>query len=448
MISAVLKRAALLATIAGGVVAMSAAAQQGQGILLDERGNRVREAPVVRGQMTDVQSESRSESTYSDGKNTVNVVTESGVTTIKLNGEVVATKQADENWTSHNVIGPDGSVVARVVRFGNQVGIHAGDEIESDMVYSVAPRGWGQGYAGAIASTEPPLKVMMGITMGQPSADLANQLGIEADQTTLVTTVREGLPAAIAGLKAYDVIVSVDGKTPASPQAIREALREKKAGDPLAFEVMRGGKKQAISMTLAEYDGAKLGAGSVYGMPMAPGAAAESFNTLPLIELRNTLSERSKELQAKMSELSEKMTELSSQMSSVAGKQAEELGAQLAALGSELAKVGEELAEELEDNGPKIAAGVREGMIRLQGQFGNELRDLMMIAPPATPTPGVPATLDQAKREAELAARVQSLTAENQALKAERDAQAKAMDERLRRLEELAEKAAKEKTGG
>lgn len=442
------KGAAMLAAVAGAAISIAAHAQS-RGVLLDEQGNRVREAPSANETYSQTISQSKSESTLNDGKNVVKAVVENGVATITLNGETVATKQMSEAWDRYDVTGPDGSIIATVTRHGDHVGISSdGSPALAELYTAVAPRPtWGGGF-GATVAGEAPVKVMMGITMGSPSEETAEQLGIKPEETTLVTSVRDGLPAAAAGLKAFDVIVSVDGQKPASQEAIRKVLRDKSAGDEIKFEVLRRGQKQDVAVKLEAYDPEKLGV-SGFALTMPPGGQGGTLDVRPFIELQNAWSAHSEELQEQMSELASQMSELSSEMQTAAGKEAQELSAQLADLGSRLAKIGEELAAEMEASSAKIASNSMNGIIQLRGRLGNQIGSMLMT-PPLTPTapvaPGMAAA--PSAREAELHAQMQALRAENDALRAERDAQSKATEERLRRLEELMEKAAKEKSGG
>jgi hypothetical protein len=63
--------------------------------------------------------------------------------------------------------------------------------------------------------------------------------------------VREGSPAAKAGLKAGDIMVEFDGKTIGNLYDFTYALRPKKPGDEVTVKVMRDGKPLTVKCTLA-----------------------------------------------------------------------------------------------------------------------------------------------------------------------------------------------------
>lgn len=108
------------------------------------------------------------------------------------------------------------------------------------------------------AAPLPPPPVMLGINLSEPGAALRAQLGLGDRPVILVDGVIDGLPAAEAGLKQYDVIVSLDGSDDASSETLSKVLRDKKPGDVLKMHVIRGGEKKSIEATLAAYDPQKL----------------------------------------------------------------------------------------------------------------------------------------------------------------------------------------------
>lgn len=132
-----------------------------------------------------------------------------------------------------------------------------------------SPAGIGLNSLGSLGLTEPQIAmlapepgeapaVMIGVQMGVPDSTLCGHLGIERDKSTLLTAVHETLPAAAAGLEPYDIIVSIDGKDGANPAMIRDALKDKKAGDTLKLGVIHKGVRKDVTITLEAYDRQKL----------------------------------------------------------------------------------------------------------------------------------------------------------------------------------------------
>ena len=114
------------------------------------------------------------------------------------------------------------------------------------------------GLAMMMADDAEPPAVMMGVQMGVPDSTICGHLGLERDKVTLVTAVHEGLPAALAGLEPYDLIVAINGNADANPAAVRAALKDKKPGETLTLSVMHKGARKDVTLNLEGYDRKKL----------------------------------------------------------------------------------------------------------------------------------------------------------------------------------------------
>jgi regulator of sigma E protease len=68
-----------------------------------------------------------------------------------------------------------------------------------------------------------------------------------------VTAVRPNSPAAAAGIKAGDQIVTIDGKSPGDPITLPDRMR-KLGGESLTIEVRREGQSEPISLTITPED--------------------------------------------------------------------------------------------------------------------------------------------------------------------------------------------------
>lgn len=79
---------------------------------------------------------------------------------------------------------------------------------------------------------------------------LAAQLGLEGG--VVLRFVAEGSPAADAGLKVHDVIESVDGDALNSQDDLRAAVLAHKPGEELKMDVVSGGVKKAVGVTLGD----------------------------------------------------------------------------------------------------------------------------------------------------------------------------------------------------
>jgi hypothetical protein len=96
--------------------------------------------------------------------------------------------------------------------------------------------------------------VMLGASMTVPGPALEKHLRLESGACTMLNEVYEGLPAHEAGLGEYDIIVKVNGQSPADNDSIRKSLAEKKPGDTITFTVIQEGKTRNVAVELKAYD--------------------------------------------------------------------------------------------------------------------------------------------------------------------------------------------------
>ena len=116
-------------------------------------------------------------------------------------------------------------------------------------------------------------KVMLGISMAKPSPELAGHLGIKANAVTLVNFVHKDTPAAKAGLQQFDLLTRVKVGSAASddaatPEKIRELMRDAKPGDEVEFKVIQRGAEKTMKLKLIAYDETRLADGpTTEGLP-------------------------------------------------------------------------------------------------------------------------------------------------------------------------------------
>ncbi|MBM4040587.1 MAG: PDZ domain-containing protein [Planctomycetes bacterium] len=80
--------------------------------------------------------------------------------------------------------------------------------------------------------------------------DVARKLGLKAQGGVLITDVRDGSPAAIAGLQKNDVLVRFDGAEIKTFQDLKKALEDKKPNQVVSLSIQRGDEKLELKLTL------------------------------------------------------------------------------------------------------------------------------------------------------------------------------------------------------
>jgi serine protease DegQ len=92
----------------------------------------------------------------------------------------------------------------------------------------------------------------LGITPDQVTSQVAAQLGLDQARGVVALEVAEGSPAARAGLRPGDVIVAIDGTAVDTVEDLFAELRQRKPGSEARLTVIRDGRRQEVTATLAE----------------------------------------------------------------------------------------------------------------------------------------------------------------------------------------------------
>ena len=110
----------------------------------------------------------------------------------------------------------------------------------------------------------PPLEMLLGgrtyigISLAGLTPELREHFGAPKDSGVMVESVQEDSPAEKAGIKVGDIVLSVDGKDVRSSVDLRAALREKKEGDSVRLEVLRGRSRQTIVANVKEREAPRM----------------------------------------------------------------------------------------------------------------------------------------------------------------------------------------------
>jgi Do/DeqQ family serine protease len=157
--------------------------------------------------------------------------------------------QTDAAINPGNSGGPLVDMNARVVginsaifsKSGGSVGI--GFAIPVNMVKSVI--------AAAKGGGKQVKRPWLGATLQTLSKEISEPLGLERPTGALIADLDPKGPAAAAGLKRGDVIISVEGQVVDDPESLGYRIGTKPLGGQVALGVLRGGKKVVAQMRLA-----------------------------------------------------------------------------------------------------------------------------------------------------------------------------------------------------
>lgn len=88
----------------------------------------------------------------------------------------------------------------------------------------------------------------LGVQLVTMTEQIASQYNIPNVEGVLVATVQSMSPAAKAGLKNGDIIISVDGKTVTTADEVVSIIRSHNVGDKITLKVIRGSESNKINV--------------------------------------------------------------------------------------------------------------------------------------------------------------------------------------------------------
>lgn len=201
----------------------------------------------------------------SDGTTKYEVEVRNGKATAKIDGKKVPARRVRHADGRVEILGTDGEVLKTFVV--GEAPLAPAVRGQRGMRGVIAPRS--PFTPVAPMAPEPPVLMEM---MSPPKTMLGIRMDDESQGEVVLTEVIEGLPAAKAGLEAGDALVSVAGKPIREVKDIREAIKEKDAGDKVEVVVRRDDEEKKFQVTLEAWNDKSL-----YKAEELPGTWAETI---------------------------------------------------------------------------------------------------------------------------------------------------------------------------
>lgn len=92
----------------------------------------------------------------------------------------------------------------------------------------------------------------MGLELGDLNEQLGEYFGVDDGKGALINKVREDSPAANAGLKAGDVIISLNGEAIGDADEVHDVMSDTEPEQEIEIKVVRHGQDKVIKVTLGE----------------------------------------------------------------------------------------------------------------------------------------------------------------------------------------------------
>lgn len=92
----------------------------------------------------------------------------------------------------------------------------------------------------------------IGISYAEITENLARAYNLPVREGVIVSAVAAGSPAAEAGIRQGDIIVSLDGSPLTNAGRLQELIREADVGQRVQVGILRDGRRQTLTLTLQE----------------------------------------------------------------------------------------------------------------------------------------------------------------------------------------------------
>ncbi len=93
---------------------------------------------------------------------------------------------------------------------------------------------------------------MLGVTIQDLTAELAEAFGVERQRGVVITQVVEDSAAEKAGLKSGDVVIAVDGRPVNRASDLRNKVGMSPVGEQVQLSILRDGKKKSVTAVISE----------------------------------------------------------------------------------------------------------------------------------------------------------------------------------------------------
>ncbi|MBL4591914.1 MAG: PDZ domain-containing protein [Phycisphaerales bacterium] len=195
----------------------------------------------------------------STGDHLYDLEVKDGVYIVKVDRKQVPSSWIRDNGDTVEIIDDDGNEIF-VFRDYPQLHMVRGEarfprDVRTNGAFAFANREDGpKNIQGRVSINIEQPKVMLGINLSDPSDALSAQLGLGDREAILIDGVIDGLPAEKAGLKKYDVIVSINGSDEVSSESLQTEMMRLEPGDTMKLVIIRGGEKRTLKVELEAYD--------------------------------------------------------------------------------------------------------------------------------------------------------------------------------------------------
>lgn len=186
---------------------------------------------------------------------------------ISAKGRIIGSGPYDDFIQTDASINPGNSGGPLLDMDGRVIGINTAIVAAGQGIGFAIPSSMAKKIIGQLQEHKVVQRGWLGVTIQEVDQNAAKALGLKEAQGALIAEAFPGEPAAKAGIRSGDVIVSINGQAIPDAGTLLRIVAQQSPGDTVQVEVMRQGKQRSFTVTLGARDTERL---AQRGAPRTP----------------------------------------------------------------------------------------------------------------------------------------------------------------------------------
>ncbi|PTN37019.1 DegQ family serine endoprotease [Desulfonatronum sp. SC1] len=177
---------------------------------------------------------------------------------VSAKGRIIGSGPYDDFIQTDASINPGNSGGPLLDMRGRVIGINTAIVASGQGIGFAIPSNMARGIIAQLQENKMVQRGWLGVTIQDLDDNSARALGLTSTRGALIAEVIPDEPAAKAGLRSGDVVVSINGQTVVDSSSLLRVVAQQTPGESVKVEVMRQGKKQSFAVTLGTRDPERL----------------------------------------------------------------------------------------------------------------------------------------------------------------------------------------------
>ncbi len=210
---------------------------------------------------------------------------------VSAKGRVIGSGPYDDFIQTDASINPGNSGGPLVNMLGEVVGINTAIVASGQGIGFAIPINLAKNIVEQLKATGEVTRGWLGVAIQDISPEMAEYYGLQSREGVLVAKVFEGDPADKAGIKAQDIILSVNGKKIENSRALTAYIADLEVGQSAEIKVLRNGEEKTVTVAISKREDEKLASGSPFKKEEAGELGIQVSNITPEIAERFNLAD-------------------------------------------------------------------------------------------------------------------------------------------------------------